>query len=58
MGKGEGASTAEEDVKLALRYMKGVTSEALKLHFKREELPGLNKRIVEERRKREEKKNY
>ncbi len=42
----------KEDVKRALKYLKGVTTEALKLHFKREELPGLSKLVIAERRTR------
>ena len=42
----------EEEVKRALQYMIGVTTEALKLHFKREELPGLSKLVIGERKKR------
>ena len=42
----------EEEVKRALQYMIGVTTEALKLHFKREDLPGLSKLVIGERKKR------
>jgi len=42
----------EEEVKRALQYMIGVTSEALKLHFKREDLPGLGKLVIAKRKKR------
>ena len=42
----------EEEVKRALQYMIGITSEALKLHFKREDLPGLGKLVIAERKKR------
>ena len=41
----------EEEVKRALQYMIGITSEALKLHFKREDLPGLGKLVIAERKK-------
>ena len=40
------------DVKRALQYMIGVTVEALKLHFKRDQLPGLLRLVITERRKR------
>jgi len=36
----------KEEVEGALQYMIGITSEALKLHFKREDLPGLGKLVI------------
>ena len=41
-----------EEVNRALQYMIGVTSKALKLHFKREDLPGLGKLVIAERKER------
>ena len=35
-----------EEVNRALQYMIGVTSKALKLHFKQEDLPGLGKLVI------------
>ena len=40
------------DVKRALHYMIGVAVEALKLNFKRDELPALARLVIMERRKR------
>ena len=40
------------DVKRALQYMIGVTVKALKLHFKRDQLLGLLRLVITERRKR------
>ena len=40
------------DVKRALNHVIGVTVEALKLNFKRDELPGLARLVIMERRKR------
>ena len=42
----------EEEVKRASRYMIGVSTETLKLHFKQGDLPGLSKLVIEERKKR------
>ena len=42
----------EDEVKRALQYMIGVTSEALKLNFKREDAPGLAKLVLAERKSR------
>ena len=40
------------DVKRTLHYIIGVTVEALKLNFKRDELPGLARLVIMKRRKR------
>ena len=40
------------DVKRAVKYMIGVTVEALKLNFKRDDLPGLSRLVIVERKKR------
>ena len=45
-------TATDVEVKRALQYMIGVTVEALKLHFKRDDLPGLSKLVVAERTKR------
>ena len=42
----------DDDIKRAIHYMIGVTVEALKLNFKRHELPGLLRLVIMERRKR------
>lgn len=40
------------DVKRAVYYMIEVTVDALKLNFKRDELPGLSRLVIMERKKR------
>ena len=40
------------DVKRAVHYMIGVTVDALKLNFKRDELPGFSSLVIMERKKR------
>ena len=45
-------STTDEEVKRALLYMIEVTVEALKLKFQKEEVPGLAKLVLLERRKK------
>ena len=40
------------DVQRAVHYMIGVTVEALKLNFKRDELPGLSRLVIMERKRR------
>ena len=45
-------SATDEDVKRAIQYMLEVTVEALKLNFKKEEVPGLAKVALLERRKK------
>lgn len=45
-------TATDAEVKRALQYMIGVTVEALKLHFKRDDLPGLSKLVIAERTKR------
>ena len=47
----EDAAT-DEDTKLALLYMMEVTAEALKLKFQKEEVPGLTKLVLLQRRKK------
>ena len=47
----EDAAT-DEDTKLALLYMMEVTAEALKLKFQKEEVPGLAKLVLLQRRKK------
>ena len=42
----------DHDVKRAVHYVIGVTVEALKLNFKRDELPGLSRLVIMERKKR------
>ena len=46
------SSATEQDVKKALQYMIGVAEEALKLNFKKVEVPGLAKLVLEERRRK------
>ena len=49
----EQVETARDgDVKRAVHYMIGVTVDALKLNFKRDELPGLSSPVIMERKKR------
>ena len=45
-------SATDQDVKKALQYMIGVAEEALKLNFKKVEVPGLAKLVLEERRRK------
>ena len=49
--KQEGSAT-DPDVQKALQYMIGVAEEALKLNFKKVEVPGLAKLVLEERRRK------
>ena len=45
-------ATTDEDTKRALLYMMEVTAEALKLKFQKEEVPGLAKLVLLQRRKK------
>ena len=45
-------SARDEDVQRAVHYMIGVTVEALKLNFKRDESPGLSRLVIMERKRR------
>ena len=44
-------TATDAEVKCGLQYMIGVKVEALKLHFKRDDLPGLSELLVAERMK-------
>ena len=51
-------TTRDDDVKRAVHYMIGVSVETLKLSFKRDELPGLSRLVIMERRKRAMKRKW